>query len=113
MQNDLGRMVLNPDVTVRTRGVMEKCTLCVQRIQTGKLNAKKENRAMVDGEVQTACSQSCPANAIVFGDLNNPNSEINKLLTGKRDYKILTELNVRPIVNYMTKVRNLESTPNA
>ncbi len=110
MQTDLGRMVLNPDVTVRTRGVMEKCTFCVQRIQVGKLDAKKEGRALKDGEIKTACQQSCPANAIVFGDMNDPNSEISKLLENKRTYKILTELNVRPSVNYMSKVRNSNET---
>ena len=110
LQTDLGRMVLNPDVTVRTRGVMEKCTFCVQRIQLGKLDAKKEGRALNDKEVKTACQQSCPANAIVFGDMNDPNSEISKLLENKRTYRILTELNTRPSVNYMSKVRNSTET---
>ena len=110
LQTDLGRMVLNPDVTVRTRGVMEKCTFCVQRIQVGKLDAKKEGRSLKDGEIKTACQQTCPANAIVFGDMNDPNSEISKLLENKRTYKILTELNVRPSVSYMSKVRNSTET---
>jgi Fe-S-cluster-containing dehydrogenase component len=69
---DLGKMVLNPDVTVRSRGVMEKCSFCVQRIQLGKLNAKKEKRPMADGEVVTACQAACSTGAIVFGDMNNP-----------------------------------------
>ncbi|MFI5222441.1 MAG: 4Fe-4S dicluster domain-containing protein, partial [Bacteroidia bacterium] len=77
--HDLGRMVVNPDVTVRSRGVMEKCSFCVQRIQAGKLNAKLENRAMKDGDVKTACQQSCPSDAIVFGDMMDPESEISKL----------------------------------
>lgn len=105
LQTDLGRMVLNPDVTVRTRGVMEKCSFCVQRIQLGKLSAKKDGRAVKDGEVKTACQQVCPANAIVFGDMNDPNSEVSKLIANKRTYAILTELNTRPAVNYMSKVR--------
>lgn len=105
-ETDLGRMVLNPDVTVRTRGVMEKCTFCVQRIQSSKLEAKKENRPMKDGEFKVACQQSCPANAIVFGDMNDPNSEVSKLIENKRTYRILTELNTRPSVNYAAKIRN-------
>jgi MoCo/4Fe-4S cofactor protein with predicted Tat translocation signal len=107
---DLGRMVLNPDVTVRTRGVMEKCTLCVQRIQVGKLEAKKDGRPVKDGEIKTACQQTCPANAIVFGDMNNPESDVSKLIKNKRTYRILTELNTRPSVNYMSKVRNSPET---
>src|SRR5688500_6694316 len=79
MNDELPRMVLNPDVTVRSRGVMEKCTFCVQRLQEGKLNAKKENRTLVDSDVQTACAQACPTNAIVFGNVNDKNSAIYKL----------------------------------
>lgn len=105
MNNDLGRMVLNPDVTVRVRGVMEKCTFCVQRIQASKLKAKKEERAMNDGDVVVACQQTCPANAIVFGDMNNPDSKISQLMKNKRAYGILTELNTRPSVTYLSKVR--------
>lgn len=89
--NDLGRMVINPDVTVRSRGVMEKCSFCVQRIQSGKLSAKRENRALVDGDVKTACQQACPANAIVFGDRNDPNSEISKLFYNDREYSLMTD----------------------
>ena len=80
MNTDLGKMVLNPDVTVRSRGVMEKCSFCVQRIQLGKLTAKKERRTLKDGEVVTACQASCSTGAIVFGDVNNPESKISKLL---------------------------------
>ena len=80
MNTDLGKMVLNPDVTVRSRGVMEKCSFCVQRIQLGKLTAKKERRPLKDGEVVTACQASCSTGAIVFGDINNPESKISKLL---------------------------------
>jgi molybdopterin-containing oxidoreductase family iron-sulfur binding subunit len=105
----LGRMVLNPDVTVRARGVMEKCSMCIQRIQDGKLNAKKEGRRPVDGEINTACAAACPTDAIVFGDMNDPNSEISKYLKNNRNYTILDVLNVRPVVSYMTKVRNLDT----
>src|SRR5688572_23980021 len=120
---DLGKMVLNPDVTVRSRGVMEKCSFCVQRIQLGKLNAKKEKRPMVDGEVVTACQASCSTGAIVFGDMNNPDSKISKLLKirpldperphindkesdNPRAYTVLEEINVRPNIFYLTKIRN-------
>ena len=106
MNNDLGKMVLNPDVTVRSRGVMEKCSLCVQRIQKGKLEAKKESRGLKDGEVKTACQQACPANAIVFGDMNDPESEVTKLINNERNYYLLEELNLRTTVSYLPKVRN-------
>lgn len=109
MNDDLGRMVLNPDVTVRSRGVMEKCSLCVQRIQGGKLEAKKENRKVKDGDVVTACAQSCPSDAIVFGDMLDPESRIAKMLEQEkagRAYHVLEELNVQPNISYLTKVRN-------
>jgi molybdopterin-containing oxidoreductase family iron-sulfur binding subunit len=106
MNSDLGKMVLNPDVTVRSRGVMEKCTFCVQRIQAGKLEAKIAQKPLEDGVIQTACQQTCPANAIVFGDINDPNSEVAKLLKNERTYYVLDELGVRPGIGYMTKVRN-------
>lgn len=105
--NDLGRMVINPDVTVRSRGVMEKCSFCVQRIQAGKLKAKIENRKLVDGDVKTACQQSCPADALVFGDMNDENSEIAKLFKNERKYVLLEEYNVQPSVGYLTKIRNV------
>lgn len=108
-QTDLGRMVLNPDVTVRARGVMEKCTFCVQRIQAGKLEAKRNNRGVLDGDIKTACQQSCPSGAIIFGDLNDENSEVSKLFLNERAYGIIEELNVLPSVNYLTKVRNTQS----
>jgi len=107
--SDLGRMVLNPDVTVRSRGVVEKCSMCVQRIQEKKQLAKLEGRAIADDEIKTACSQSCPGNAIVFGDLSNPESRISKLFKDKRNYHLLEELHTLPSVGYLTKVRN----PNA
>lgn len=104
--NDLGKMVINPDVTVRSRGVMEKCSFCVQRIQATKLTAKRENRKMKTDEFNTACAQTCPSNAIVFGDLNNKESEIAKLYANDRSYHVLEELGVKPSVQYMTKIRN-------
>jgi Fe-S-cluster-containing dehydrogenase component len=104
--DDIGRMVLNPDVVVRSRGVMEKCSMCVQRIQAGKLVAKVQGRKLVDGEIQTACSQSCPTNAIIFGDLNDENSEVSKWHANERNYKLLEETGIKPSVGYLVKVRN-------
>ncbi|MBF9142170.1 TAT-variant-translocated molybdopterin oxidoreductase [Hymenobacter properus] len=112
MFTDLGRMVLNPDVTVRARGVMEKCSFCVQRIQLGKLEAKKQKRRPKDGEIVTACAQSCPTEAIVFGDMKDPNSRISQLLRredGERAFHSLDSINVQPNVTYLTKIRNAES----
>ena len=106
MTLDLKRMVLNPDVTVRAKGVIEKCSMCVQRIQEKKLNAKLENRTLRDGEIKTACSQACPANAIVFGDLNDPESRISKMFQDERNYHLLEELHTLPSVGYLTKIRN-------
>ncbi len=105
-ENALGKMLLNPDVTVRERGVVEKCSLCVQRIQEGKLKAKKEGRLLKDGEINPACAQACPAKAIVFGDLNDPESEVSKLFRDPRNYHLLEELHTLPSVGYLTKVRN-------
>ena len=109
MFTDLGRMVLNPDVTVRARGVMEKCSFCVQRIQLGKLEAKKQKRRPKDGEIVTACAQSCPTEAIVFGDMRDPTSAISQLLRredGERAFHVLDSINVQPNVTYLTKIRN-------
>jgi len=106
-QDDLGRMVLNPDVVVRSRGVMEKCSLCVQRIQYGKLDAKKAGTKVHDGAIQTACSASCPTNAISFGDLNDTKHSINKEKEQERAYFLLEEIGVQPNVYYQTKVRNV------
>jgi molybdopterin-containing oxidoreductase family iron-sulfur binding subunit len=99
---------LNPDVAVRSRGVMEKCTFCVQRIQEAKIEAKRLGEKVSDGSVQTACQQSCPAQAIYFGDLNDPNSHVSKMMANPRRYRVLEELNVRPSVGYLTIVRNHE-----
>jgi molybdopterin-containing oxidoreductase family iron-sulfur binding subunit len=116
MNNDLGRMVLNPDVTVRSRGVIEKCSMCVQRIQAGKLTAKKERRRPVDGEIQTACSQSCPTNAITFGDMLDPESQISKVLEVEKEgraFNVLEEINVKPQMSYLVKIRNKDGVVKA
>ncbi|MBD3639163.1 MAG: TAT-variant-translocated molybdopterin oxidoreductase [Crocinitomicaceae bacterium] len=105
-QDDLGRMVLNPDVVVRTRGVMEKCSMCVQRIQSGKLVAKKEDRMVKDGDVTTACAEVCPTNAIIMGDWNDETSAVRKSSGEDRAYQALEEIGVRPNVWYKVKVRN-------
>ncbi len=108
MNDDLSRMVLNPDVTVRSRGVIEKCSFCVQRLQDGKLKAKKENRVLTDSDATTACAQACPANAIVFGNANSSSSEITKVRkeNNNRLYYVLEQLHTLPNVNYLAKVRN-------
>ena len=106
LNNEFTQLVLNPDVTTRSRGVMEKCSMCIQRIQGGKLKAKMENRKLVDGDVKVACQAACSANAIIFGDANDPNSEVSKALRNERVYYVLEEINVQPNVGYMTKVRN-------
>ena len=105
-QDDLGRMVLNPDVTVRTRGVMEKCSFCVQRIQATKLEAKKDATPVEDGALKTACSESCPTNAIIVGDWNDVNSKVRKSSSDDRAYQALEEVGVKPNIWYKVKVRN-------
>lgn len=124
--SDIGKMVLNPDVTVRSRGVMEKCSFCVQKIQAGKLTAKKEKRELKDGEVTTACQTACSTGAITFGDMNDENSKISKLLKlspanpdrpygidkiagNPRAYSVLEEIGVKPNIFYLTKIRNKET----
>ncbi|TFH28379.1 MAG: 4Fe-4S dicluster domain-containing protein [Bacteroidia bacterium] len=109
--SDLSRLVLNPDVTVRERGVVEKCTLCVQRIQEKKLEAKLEGRVLKDGEIQPACVQSCPSGALVFGNMNDPESKVSKLKMQERNYYLLEQLHTLPSVGYLTKVRNTEAEP--
>ncbi|MBI3845337.1 MAG: 4Fe-4S dicluster domain-containing protein [Planctomycetes bacterium] len=99
-------LVLNPDVTVRSRGVMEKCSLCVQRIQEAKAEATRLGQPLADGDIQVACQQSCPGSAIVFGDLNDPSSRVSKLNSNPRHYHVLEEMGFKPAVGYLTKVRN-------
>lgn len=106
MTIDIRRLVLNPDVTVRAKGVIEKCSFCVQRIQENKLTAKLEDRPLRDGDIKTACEQACPAEAIVFGDLNDEESKISKAFANERNYHLLEELHTLPSVGYLTKVRN-------
>lgn len=105
-QQDLGRMVLNPDVVVRSRGVMEKCSMCVQTIQAGKLQAKKEGRALKDGDIKSACASACPTGGITFGDLNDTEAEIVKTRNDDRNFFLLEEIGVKPTVSYLLKVRN-------
>ncbi len=102
----LQQLVLNPEVTVRGRGVMEKCTYCIQRIQNGKIQARTEGRPLEDGEIQTACQSACPSQAIVFGDLNDPNSRVSKIQKSERAYEMLAELNIKARTLYLARVRN-------
>jgi molybdopterin-containing oxidoreductase family iron-sulfur binding subunit len=104
--SDLGRLVLNPDVTVRERGVVEKCSFCSQRIQEKKLSAKLDNRVLNGEEVQPACVQACPAKALTFGDLNNPENAVVRDAGNERNYYLLEELHTLPSVGYLTKIRN-------
>jgi len=104
--SDLGRLVLNPDVTVRERGVVEKCSFCSQRIQEKKLKAKLDNRVLNGQEVQPACVQACPAKALVFGDLNNSENTVTRNTGNERNYYLLEELHTLPSVGYLTKIRN-------
>ncbi|MCT4616382.1 MAG: 4Fe-4S dicluster domain-containing protein [Marinifilaceae bacterium] len=106
MTTDLRRMCLNPDVTVRSKGVIEKCSMCIQRIQEGKLKAKLENRKLNENDIQTACQQACPSNAIIFGDLNAKDTEFVKLKDSKRSYLLLKEIRTQASVNYLAKLRN-------
>jgi len=110
MASSVGRLVLNPDVTVRTRGVMEKCSLCVQRIHVAKNDSVKRGTPVADGEIKTACQQVCPADAIRFGDLNDPKSAVAQQMAGPRTYRVLEDLGTRPNVAYLKKVRHGQTT---
>lgn len=109
----LQNMTLNPDVTIRSRGVMEKCSMCVQRIQEAKIEAKRRGVALADGDIRLACQQSCPAGAIVFGDTNDPESRVSRLIAAGRHYRVLEEINVRPSVGYLSVVRNRLETEDS
>ncbi|MFK5880473.1 MAG: TAT-variant-translocated molybdopterin oxidoreductase [Flavobacteriaceae bacterium] len=108
MNDDLGKMVLNPDVTVRSRGVMEKCSMCIQMTQASILKAKKEGKPVRDSEFQTACSNACSTGAMVFGDINDKESEVSKLKEDKRMYYLLEDVGTKPNVFYHVKVKNTE-----
>ena len=106
MNNDLGRMVINPDVTVRSRGVMEKCSMCMQMTQKTILDAKREGRKVGNEEFATACSNACTSGALAFGDINNKESKVAVLKEDDRMYHLLEHVGTKPNVFYQTKVRN-------
>jgi len=110
MTDNLTRMVLNPDVTVRSRGVIEKCSFCVQRIQEGKLTAKKENRKLKETDVISACQAACPTDAIVFGDFNDKSNKLNKSINTPLNYIALEEVNTKSSVLYTIKVNNRDES---
>jgi Fe-S-cluster-containing dehydrogenase component len=105
-ETETWKMQRNPDVTVRSRGVMEKCTYCVQRIREAEIRSQDEGRYIRDGEVQTACQQACPTKAIVFGDKNNPHNRVSRLKQDKLNYHMYAELNTRPRTSYLAELRN-------
>ncbi|MCA9428568.1 MAG: hydrogenase, partial [Candidatus Omnitrophica bacterium] len=96
----------NPDVTVRSRGVMEKCTYCIQRISEARIDARKENRPIRDGEIVTACQAACPTETIVFDDLNNKGSAVSRKAVQKENYQLLRELDTRPRTSYLARITN-------
>jgi len=101
------KLMRNPDVSVRSRGVMEKCSYCVQRIEAVKIEADKQNRDIRDGEIRTACQQSCPTDAIVFGNINDRQSRVSQLKTQERTYGVLADINTRPRTTYVAGVLNI------
>jgi len=105
---DTLNMVWNPDVTVRSRGIMEKCTFCVQRINEAKGHAKDKKTMIKDGDLKTACQQTCPVDGIVFGNVNDKDSKISKLIKDPRTFRAMEVLNTKPSIHYLTKVRNVE-----
>jgi MoCo/4Fe-4S cofactor protein with predicted Tat translocation signal len=100
------KLMRNPEVSVRSRGVMEKCTYCTQRISAARIEAQKDARPIADGEIMTACQSACPTNAIIFGDMNDPNSQVTKIKKDERNYKLLNELNTQPRTTYMAELKN-------
>ena len=110
MNDELTRMVLNPDVVTRSRGVMEKCTFCIQRTQIGKLDAKLENRQLGGNDVTSACAQACPTNAIVFGNVNDKTSKVAQIRekNPERLFYVLEQIHTMPNVNYLAKIRNTD-----
>ena len=111
---DTTKMQFNPEVTVRSRGVMEKCTFCVQRIEAVRITARNDNRPITDGEIMPACAQTCPAQAISFGNLNDPSSEVSRSREEHRSYAVLAELNIRPRTHYLARLNNpVEGAPSS
>jgi molybdopterin-containing oxidoreductase family iron-sulfur binding subunit len=100
------KLSVNPNVTLRGRGVMEKCSMCVQRINAARITAKKEDRTIRDGEIQTACQQACPTHTIIFGNISDPQAEVSKLKAQPQDYSLLYDLDTRPRVTYLARVKN-------
>jgi molybdopterin-containing oxidoreductase family iron-sulfur binding subunit len=103
---DTIKLAQNPDVTVRSRGVMEKCTYCVQRIERARIETRVQNRGIHDGDLQTACQQACPAHALTFGNLNDPKSEVSRWHSDERHYYVLNDLDTRPRTAYLARARN-------